>query len=59
LHHTDQQTAMNCITLVDGSDALIRLARLSGLVFHRSHRCIDMAYNALEYIFAAALDAPH
>jgi len=34
-------------------------ARLSGLVFHRSHRCIDMACNALEYIFAALLDAPH
>jgi hypothetical protein len=33
-------------------------ARLSGLLFHRSHRCIDMACNALKYIFAAALDAP-
>src|SRR3954454_6477036 len=33
-------------------------ARLSGLVFHRSHCHIDMAYNALEYIFAALLDAP-
>src|SRR3954468_19283422 len=31
-------------------------ARLSGLVFHRSHRCIDMACNALAYIFAALLD---
>jgi hypothetical protein len=33
-------------------------ARLPGLVFHRSHCHIDMAYNALEYIFAALLDAP-
>ena len=33
-------------------------ARLSGLVIHQSHRCIDMACNALEYIFAALLDAP-
>ena len=33
-------------------------ARLSGLVFLRSHCHIDMAYNALEYIFAALLDAP-
>jgi hypothetical protein len=34
-------------------------ARLSGLVLHRSHCHIDMAYNTLEYIFAALLDAPH
>ena len=33
-------------------------ARLSGLVIHQSHRCIEMACNALEYIFAALLDAP-
>jgi len=33
-------------------------ARLSRLVFLRSHCHIDMAYNALEYIFAALLDAP-
>jgi hypothetical protein len=33
-------------------------AQLSGLVFHRSHCHIDMAYNALAYIFAALLDAP-
>jgi hypothetical protein len=34
-------------------------ARLRGLVFHRSHRYIDMACNTLEYISAALLDAPH
>src|SRR3954465_14508881 len=33
-------------------------ARLSGLLIHRSHRCIEMACNALQYIFAALLDAP-
>ena len=32
-------------------------ARLSGLVFHRSRRHIDMACNALEYIFGAPGEA--
>ena len=32
-------------------------ARLSGLVIHQSHRCIEMACNALEYIFGAPGEA--
>ena len=32
-------------------------ARLSGLVFHRFHCHIDMAYNALEYISGAPGEA--